>query len=525
MRGLFRNIRFYVLVSSVLLLIAESLWVKATYLGDNLQTIRMTQVYALSALAYLYLALLIGPLIYTFKWIPFRGQIHRARRSIGVSAFFFGLLHAYMAFFKQLGGFEGLGFLSGKYLLAISLSFTGLVILTLMAATSFDFMVRKLTFPRWKFLHRFVYIAALFILLHALMLGTHFADLSGAIPSLFFFALAFLLFLESLRIDAYLAKKNIVLPRFGITSMILSGILSAVFLIYIYSSQSGNAPSLGIHSLHIQLAKQAQTGGLTGSSTNNLPNLPGLRGDRTLRYTVSFSHEDSITPNQDTILHFQVFNASSGNRVQYFEKIYEKVVHVIVVDSELKYFAHIHPIQDDNGLTITTQFPHSGQYHIYLDFQPLGAIEQQFAFTVDVGTFEKPIFSSQKPDINRSKIFDKYQVVLQAVEPLRASDLSVGQQTLKFTLRDSKTKQPITTLKPYLASFGHLVMINEKTFDYLHVHPTNLRPPAPDENGGPDVEFLPLGLYGPIKPGIYRVFGQFNPNGTLMVADYTIEIK
>ena len=523
MRGLLKNIRFYVLVFSFLLLFGESFWVKLAYEGRTLQTIRLTQVYALTALAYLYLALLIGPLTYTFKFLPFRGQIYRARRSIGVSAFFFGLLHGYVAFFKQLGGFEGLGFLSGKYLLAISFSFMALIILTLMAATSFDFMVRKLTFPKWKLLHRFVYLAAVFILIHALMLGTHFADLSQTIPTLFFIAFALLLLLEGLRIDAYFAKKSITLPRVGPIFVVVSIALTWILFTYIMPNGSSQAPSLGIHSLHIQLAKQAQN--LNSTSTNSLPNLPGLRGDRTLRFTTSFSHDDIVEPNKDTVLHFEVFNASSGNRVQYFEKIYEKVVHMIVVDSELKYFTHIHPTQDDSGLTITTQFPHSGQYHIYLDFQPLGAIEQQFAFTLNVGEFDKPTFSSQKADINRSKIFGDYQVVLQAVEPLRASDLSVGQQTLKFTVRDAKTKQPVTTLKPYLAAFGHLVMINEKTFDYLHVHPTNLKPPAPNENGGPDVEFLPLGLYGPIKPGKYRVFAQFNPNGTLMVADYTVEVK
>jgi hypothetical protein len=108
---------------------------------------------------------------------------------------------------------------------------------------------------------------------------------------------------------------------------------------------------------------------------------------------------------------------------------------------------------------------------------------------------------------------------------LISQEISIGQQLLGFTFKNAKTKQPITTLKPYLDAFGHLVMINEKTFDYIHVHPNILAVPSPDQNAGPTIEFLPLGIYGPIKPGIYRVFAQFNPNGQLMVADYTIEIK
>lgn len=522
MRRLLRNIRFYILISSFALSIIENLLVKLLVPGMALQNIRIAQVFALTSVAYLYLALFISPFYHSFSNFKFKSQIIKARRGLGVSAFYFGLLHGSFEFFLQLGGFEGLGFLSDKFLLAISLSFTALVILSFMAATSFDFMIRKLGYVRWKMLHRFVYLAGILILIHALMLGTHFANLSDTIPTIFFFAFALLLLLEAQRFDGYLTKKGFTLPRVSLLFVVIALLLSSTFFSYVIPAGSGGAQSFGIHALHIQLAKQAQQNVQT---SNKLPNFPGLRGDKNLRFTVSFDHEDNLKPDQDATLNFQVFNASSGNNVQYFEKIYEKVVHLIIVDSELNYFTHIHPTQDSNGFTISTQFPHPGQYHIYLDFQPLGAIEQQFAFTLQVGDFDKPVFSEAKPDKNLEKTFGQYKVHLAYPVPLKATDMSIGQQTLKFTLFDASTKKPVNTLKPYLAAYGHLVMINTKTFDYLHVHPTNLTSPLPDANGGPDVEFLPLGLYGPIKPGIYRVFGQFNPNGTLMVADYTIEVK
>ena len=68
-------------------------------------------------------------------------------------------------------------------------------------------------------------------------------------------------------------------------------------------------------------------------------------------------------------------------------------------------------------------------------------------------------------------------------------------------------------------------MIEQTNYTYLHVHPTVILAEKTTKTGGPRVEFLPLGLYGPIRPGIYRVFAQFNPDGNLMVADYTIEIE
>lgn len=521
-RALLHNIRFYVLIFSIILSAGIYFWAILSFDSLRLQIIRLTQIYSLTAVGYLYLTLLAGPFCYTFKGLPFRSQYIKARRALGVSAFYFALLHACFAFFGQLGGFEGLFFLSNKYLLAISLSFTALVILAIMTVTAFDSVIEKLTFPKWKMLHRLVYLAGIFILIHALMLGTHFQDLTESIPQVFLTALAFLLFLELLRIDAFL-KKNF--PNTKHISFISLPLFVLFFfaVLYLLIPFPDAAPvSFGIHSQHIQIAREAQKG--TGLNTN-LPNLPGIRGDRTKRYTVSFIKPEIIEPNVAVELKFEIFNASTGNQEFVFEKIYDKYMHLIVVDNSLTYFNHIHPESDGKGFTITTTFPTGGNYHLYTDFQPYGAIEQQVAFTVDVKGDAQAVGANQSVDTKLVKEFGEFEVGLAYPKPLRTADLSIGRQLLTFTIKDAKTKSPTTTLQPYLASFGHLVMINQKTYDYIHVHPTNRSAPKPEERSGPDVEFMPLGLYGPIKPGIYRVFAQFNPDGKLFTADFTIEVE
>ncbi len=521
MNSLFKNIRFYVLVFSVVLSLVIYAIVVMTIPEGTLQIIRLTQVYALTAIAYLYLVLLAGPLCFTFMWLPFRGKYLKARRAMGISVVYFALLHSSLAFFGQLGGFPGLFYLNSKYLLSISLSFIALVIFCLMASTSFDFMVRKLTFPRWKFLHRFVYLAGILVLIHALLLGTHFSNLSELIPQISIGLLAILLLLETNRIDAWLQRKFATLPKFGFTLVLaVSLIISYVLLAFV----PADIPlSLGIHSQHIQIAKEVQKNTQVVPATSGT--IPALKGDRTKRFTVNFKHPDRVQPKEDVPLMFEVFDAGSGNKVQLFQTIYEKTMHLIIVDSTLQYFTHIHPVQDENGFAITTQFPKDGYYHLYTNFQPYGAIEQQFGFTLKVGNPDNNRTSTNKPDTQRTKTFGQYEVILETPQPLQATEMAIGNQPFSFTFQDAKTKQPIKTLKPYLASFGHLVLINQETFDYLHVHPTNLVPPAANANGGPTVEFLPLGLYGPIKPGIYRVFAQFNPNGQLMVANFTVEVK
>ncbi|MBI3342492.1 ferric reductase-like transmembrane domain-containing protein [Candidatus Curtissbacteria bacterium] len=520
--SLFRNSRFYVLFATVAYSILVFLWVVGTS-GWGVQAItKLVRLDALSSLFLLYIALLIGPMVHVFAALPYKGKLIHARRAIGVSAFYFGLLHGTTAFFGELGGFAGLFYLDIRYLIAISLSFTALLILSAMAATSFDFMIRKLTFARWKALHRLVYVAGTLIVIHALMLGSDFQDLYSPIAQTAFVLLAFLLILEGLATDKYMALKHVTYPRIGVASLIVFSLISAA-LVYLFAPISSTS-SLGIHSAHIALAKQAQQGNVPGASQSVNTNIPGLNGDRTKRFTVSFIHPDNVNPNEDVPLGFQIFDASSGNPVVLFSTIYEKPMHFIIVSSSLDYFDHIHPVQDGSTFKITTKFPAPGQYHLYVDFQPLGAIEQQFAFTLNVGNVDQAAKASQQPDADLKKNFGDYVVSLDTGGTPKASVMSLGGQKFTFKVTD-KNGNDVTNLKPYLAAFGHMVMIKEDTYDYLHVHPNNLVAPKPDATGGPIVEFLPIGIYGPIKSGIYRVFTQFNPGGKLILTDFTVKVE
>lgn len=520
---LLQNIRKIILSFSALLASGIYIYVLIALNSERLQTIRLIQLYAFISTIYLYFSLLASPLYAVFPNLPFRVIYIKARRALGVSAFFFAILHGAIAFFGSLGGFAGLGFLSNNYLVAISLGFTTLIILGLLTLTSTNAMVRKLG-GRWKPLHRLVYVAGIFIVIHALMLGTHFNDLSKFIPQLFMAALGFLLLLELLRIDKYIAQRFRLLPRFGVPALMgVAALAISGFMIFIPPEVSSNL-SLGIHAAHIQLAQQAQQGQTQPALGGR--KIPGLDGDPTKRYSVSFNNPQNLTAGSNVELRFKVSEATNGIPVSFYRPIQEKLAHLIIVDSELNYFEHIHPEQRGSEFFITTKFPKDGRYHLYLDFQPWGGIEQQIAQTLSVGTVQQPAaLANQSVDMNTTKQFGDYEVTLKTNGPLKAQQMSVGRQAITFTIADAKTKQPITNLEPYLAAFGHLVMLNQKTYDYIHVHPSRLTPLAPNEKGGPSVEFLPLGIYGPIKPGNYRAFGQFNHNGKIFTADFTVKVE
>jgi len=486
--------------------------------SPRIRLIRLDQVFAFLSIIFLYFALLISPLYHSFRALPHKEKVVEARRTIGVASFVFALLHTIFAFFGQLNGFSGLPFLDNEYLFALIMGFIGLEILMVLAFTSFDKAISYLTFPKWKILHRFVYLGGILILIHMLLLGSHYQHISSLIPIITFIALAFLFILEAIRFDNYLEKKKKIAPRIGLTLItIVAGITYYAYSIFV----PANNLSLGIHAQHLLLAQQNQNSQLPTSTQA----IPGLNGDPNLRYTTSFNHNPTINVGEETPLNFTIYNASTGEEIKLFSQVYEKVMHLIIVDESLTYFKHLHPIQGEDNFTVITTFPKEGRYHLYVDFQPLGAREQQMAFSVEIGNPNEVQKNNTLPDRNLTKTINDYKVSLNYASPLIAKKMSLGQQQLEFTIQDAKTQKPITTLKPYLAAFGHLTMINESSFDFIHVHPFLLTPPTPNSNGGPNVKFVPLGVWGPIKPGVYRVFAEFNPNNSLITADFTVKIE
>ena len=199
---LFKNVRFYILLFSIFLSIFIYFYYQINPDPNYPFIHNLLHNYALIASSYLYIALLIGPFCYNFN-TPYNSKFIKARRAIGVSAFYFAFLHYLLGFYGYLGGFSKLFTLEPKYLLAISLSYTALLILFLMASTSFDFMIKKMTFIRWKLLHRLVYAAGIFVLIHALLIGEHFQN-PNPISITATVLIGFLIYLEGKRIIANL---------------------------------------------------------------------------------------------------------------------------------------------------------------------------------------------------------------------------------------------------------------------------------------------------------------------------------
>lgn len=195
--SLFYNVRFYVLIVT-LLLSGGIYFIACTRVEEGpLRVIALTQYFALFAVFYLYLTLLIGPLVRIFPKIPYRGLILKARRGTGVCVFYFAVLHVWNAFFDYLGGLDGIFALPQNAQIAVLYAAFAFIIFFLMFLTATDWAIHKLG-KNWKRLHRLVYLALFLIFLHAITMGHHFQNLGNWVSRIFFFMFLSLLFFHGL---------------------------------------------------------------------------------------------------------------------------------------------------------------------------------------------------------------------------------------------------------------------------------------------------------------------------------------
>lgn len=166
------NSRFYILASSFFISIIILGVLRTAIANDQLYIIRLEQVYGLLAILLWYLALIIGPLGHIIGKHRTK-HLEFARRAIGVSTFYFAMLHFVIAFWGQLGGLGQVQYLPSVFVWTLLAGLGGLAVLFLLASTSFDAVVKFMTYRKWKWLHRLVYVGSILVLIHVWVLGTH----------------------------------------------------------------------------------------------------------------------------------------------------------------------------------------------------------------------------------------------------------------------------------------------------------------------------------------------------------------
>jgi len=105
---------------------------------------------------------------------------------------------------------------------------------------------------------------------------------------------------------------------------------------------------------------------------------------------------------------------------------------------------------------------------------------------------------------------------------LPESPLVAGrEEAFAFELTDLETSAPVRDLEPYLAAWGHTLLISQDTQSVVHAHPVELVPDGdPAVRGGPVITFKALFP----KAGHYRLWTQLKRKGEVVTARFTISV-
>jgi hypothetical protein len=175
-------------------------------------------------------------------------------------------------------------------------------------------------------------------------------------------------------------------------------------------------------------------------------------------------------------------------QVKDFDTVHAKKLHFIVVSSDLKYFAHLHPEPLANGAFKIKENLPPGDLRLFADFAPQGKGGQVVML---------PRKQSGKTPVAEDTL--KSSATL-------TGDLIPG-KTTKLTFNG---EIPVKELEPYLGATAHLIMIHEDAETFVHSHPID------DPN---QLVFLAR----PPKPGRYKGWVELQHKGQVLRKSFDLE--
>ncbi len=204
--------------------------------------------------------------------------------------------------------------------------------------------------------------------------------------------------------------------------------------------------------------------------------------------------------------------------------VHEKKIHLIIVSSDLSYFEHIHPeYQADGSYLIKvlpkeknytigkgndeTKFESGGDYFLFADYQPAGGNHtvDNIALTIEGAPAPVKKFTTQ----NLTASSGNYSVTL---EPSGGRLVTNVLMHISGIVKKNGKELNANELENYLGEKAHVMMVGMDDKNFMHVHPS-------------------VGALGRFdlhatfeKPGIYRLWFQFQAEGKVHTLDYTLNV-
>ena len=233
-----------------------------------------------------------------------------------------------------------------------------------------------------------------------------------------------------------------------------------------------------------------------------------------IEYPVAVTMEPAQPkPGQKVRLRFSVSDPKTAKPVTEFELIHERVLHLFLISEDLQHFAHEHPEAVGPGVfEIDWTFVRGGMWRVLLDFYPTHATPQLISRTILLGgsALRVPELHSDSGQLRKGANIE-VSLRMDPEIPL------AGEKTLlQYRI------VPREEFEPFLGAMGHMLVASADLIDLMHTHPFLVdgglaAPPA-------DAKQVQFNVIFP-RPGMYRVWAQFQRAGVVNTIPFNVEVK
>ncbi len=208
---------------------------------------------------------------------------------------------------------------------------------------------------------------------------------------------------------------------------------------------------------------------------------------------------------------FQIIGPA-GRAVTAFTPVHDQQLQLVVVRRDLTGYQHLHPTMAPDGTwSAALTRPGPGAYKAFADFQPAGH-DRELTLALDLsaaGDFAPVPLAAPTATFT----VDGYQAAL-------VGRLVAGRESaVTFTVTGDGGR-PVADLQPYLAAYGHLVVLRTGDLAYLPVHPGAVLGDGQTPGG------LKLAFGADVPtPGLYRLFLEFKAGDAVHTAEFTVDAE
>ena len=199
------------------------------------------------------------------------------------------------------------------------------------------------------------------------------------------------------------------------------------------------------------------------------------------------------------------------------EVAHTEKIHLLVIDSSLSDYHHLHPVAGDKPGAFRFDFAprFGGTYHIWADLVPKSTGKQEYSKTT-LKVDGPP--ATPNTSINTTAEVDGYRfdVTTENNQPLQAGKATMVK--VKVTGPDGRE---FSKLEPLMGAFAHMVAFPADLTSVTHVHPMGAEPQTPAERGGPELSFHVEGD----KPGFHKFFLQTQIGGKDKFAAFGLKVE